>query len=333
MSKYKVVIPEVWGYPTEIEDEVLRKIDSQVVVIPCETEEEIIKASEDADALLIGKAKITRPIMAAMKKCRVVVRYGIGLDTLDIKAATDHGIYIANVPDFCIDEVSDTAMGLILATTRKIAMMSNRVKEGNWDRGSVKPIYRLRGSVLGIIAFGNIGQKVALKAYPFGFKIIVHDPYLSSDAVGDYPIELVDLETLLRESDVVSIHSPLNQETRHLISEAELRMMKDSAFLINTARGPIVDEKALYRALKEGWIAGAGLDVLEVEPPEEGNPLLGLDNLVITPHYASYTEESSREVRVKAAENIVATLREGYPTYPVNPGVKDKYMTRWESVS
>ena len=329
MAKYKVVIPEGWKHPTVIESEVLERIDAEIVVVPCKTEDEIMAAVEDADALLIGKAEISRAVMASMKKCRVVVRYGIGVDSLDLEAASEHGIYLANVPDFCVDEVSDTAMGLILATTRKIFMLSAQVKKGIWDRESPKPVYRLRGQVLGLIAFGKISRALALKAQPFGFKIVTYDPYVSTDDLADYPVESVDLETLLEDSDVISIHSPLTEETRHFIGEDELRKMKKTAFLINTARGPIVDEEALYRALKEGWIAGAGLDVLEVEPPKEDNPLIGLENTVITPHYASYTEESSREVRVKAAENIVQTITEGRPKYPVNPEVKDKFIARW----
>ena len=329
MAKYKVVIPERWGSTTEIENEVLGKIDAEVIVIPCKTEEEVIEASKDADALLIGGAKISRRVMAALKKCRVMVRYGIGVDSLDVKAATDYGIYVANVPDFCIDEVSDTTMGLILATTRKIAMLSSLVKKGTWNRASAKPIYRLRGQTLGLVALGNIGRAVAMKARPFGFRIIAYDPYLSSEVAGDYQVELVDLDKLLRDSDVISIHAPLTERTRHMIGETELRKMKKTSYLINAARGPIVDGEALYRALKEGWIAGAGLDVLEAEPPKADNPLLSLENVVITPHYAAYTEESYREVRAKAAENIVLTFTEGRPKYPVNPEVKDRFVARW----
>jgi len=191
-----------------------------------------------------------------------------------------------------------------------------------YDRKLARPIHNFRGATLGLVAFGNIPRNLIWKAVPFGFRVLAYDPYVKPQDVGQYPVSLVDFDTLLRESDIVSVHAPLTDETRHMFDEAAFRRMKPSAFFLNLARGPIHDQKALYRALKEGWIAGAGLDVLEKEPPDPADPILTLDNVVFTPHYASYTEEAYEELRVKTAENAAAVLRGEFPKYLYNPEVK-----------
>jgi len=262
--------------------------------------------------------------LGELKKCLVISNYGIGVDTVDVPAATQEGIISANVPDFCFDEVSDTAMSLILTVTRKVALLSNAVKRGIWDRSIAFPIHKFRGQILGLLAFGNIPRTLAPKAKAFGFQIIAYDPYVSQQVADPYGVKMVDLPTLLKQSDILSIHAPLTPKTHHIIGEAELNQMKRSAYLINTGRGPVVDGKALYRALKEGWIAGAGLDVLEKEPPDPDDPLLALDNVVFTPHYASYTEEAYLELRTKAAQNVASVLRGEWPKYLLNPEVKGK---------
>ncbi|MFH0872619.1 MAG: C-terminal binding protein [bacterium] len=324
MAQFKAVYTDQHVIPAGPEREILAAVEAELFVAECRSEEETIRAAAGAHAVLNASAKLTSRVIETLKDCMVIARYGIGVDNVDIPAATAQGIIVCNVPDFCFEEVSDTAMSLILATTRKVCRMSQLVKQGIWDRSLAKPIHKFSRQTLGLIAFGNIARTLTKKARPFGFKIIAYDPCLSPEVGKPYGVELVDLDTLLRESDVISIHAPLTQETFHMIGETELKKMKPSAFLVNTGRGPIVDGKALYQALKEGWIAGAGLDVMEKEPPDPKDPLLTLDNIVFTPHYGSYTEEAYYELRVKAAQGAASVLRGEFPKYFVNQEVKEK---------
>lgn len=314
---FKVVaVDSVRTVPT-VEREILAEADAELVGADCHGEEDVIRATRDAHAVLVSLSPITRKVIASWSQTKVVARYGIGVDTVDLQAATKHGIFVTNVPDFCYDEVSDTAMSLILAVTRKVVKMHSLVSRGVYNRKLANPLYKARGQTLGLLAFGHIAQAVAKKAMPFGYRILAHDPYVQPDSVAQ-PVELVGLEELLARSDVLSIHTPLTPGTLHLIGESQLRLMKSTAYLINTSRGPVVDQKALTRALQEGWIAGAGLDVLEKEPPDRQDPILGLDNVVLTPHYASYTEEAYEEVQEKAARQVVQVLRGEVPTCLVN---------------
>jgi D-3-phosphoglycerate dehydrogenase len=323
-TKFKVAATNAHLLPLTVEGEILAPVGAEVIPTRSLTEEELIEAARDADAILHAISPLTRRVMGELKKCLVISNYGIGVDTVDVPAATQEGIISANVPDFCFDEVSDTAMSLILTVTRKVALLSSAVKRGIWDRSIAFPIHKFRGQMLGLLSFGNIPRTLAPKAKAFGFQIIAYDPYVSQQAADPYGVKMVDLPTLLKQSDILSIHAPLTPKTHHIIGEAELNQMKRSAYLINTGRGPVVDGKALHRALKEGWIAGAGLDVLEKEPPDPDDPLLALDNVVFTPHYASYTEEAYLELRTKAAQNVASVLRGEWPKYLVNPEVKGK---------
>jgi D-3-phosphoglycerate dehydrogenase len=321
-TRFKAVSTDHHRFPVGIEREILAKVDCTLVPATCQSEEETIAACRDAQAILTSNARISRRVMEALPEALVICRYGIGVDTVDIPAATAHGIIVANVPDFCFDQVADTAMSLILSVPRKVTYLSNLIRQGVYDRELARPIHNFRGATLGLVAFGNIARNVARKAAPFGFRIIAYDPYLTPGDVREYPVTLVDFDTLLRESDLISVHAPLTAETRHLFNEAAFRKLKPSAYFFNCGRGPVHDQKALYRALKEGWIAGAGLDVLEQEPPDPVDPILALDNVVFTPHYASYTEEAYHELRVKTAENAAAVLQGRFPKYLVNPEVK-----------
>jgi D-3-phosphoglycerate dehydrogenase len=233
------------------------------------------------------------------------------------------GIVVASVPDFCFDEVADTAMSLILSVPRKVHLLNALIHQGIWSKDRARPIHKFRGATLGLFAFGNIARNVCKKAAAFGLRIIACDPYLTAERVREYPVTLVDFDTLLRESDLLSVHAPLTEETRHTFDESAFRKMKPSAFFFNLARGPIHDQAALTRALTERRIAGAGLDVLEKEPPDPADPILKLDNVVFTPHYASYTEEAYQELQRKTGENAAAVLRGEFPTYLVNPEVRD----------
>jgi D-3-phosphoglycerate dehydrogenase len=323
LTKFKVVMTDGDRVPLRPEEQtVLEAAGGEYQGLVLRGEEAIIAACRDADAVINSAQKLTPKVIEAMERCVVIARTGVGVDTVDVPTATRCGITVTNVPDFCFDEVSDTAMSLILATMRKLVYLNNQVKAGNWNRNLARPIHKLRGSTLGLVAFGNIARAVANKAESFGFRIIASDPYVKPELAAEYNVTLVDLDTLLRESDVISIHAPFNSETYHLIGEPELRKMKPSAFLVNTGRGPVVDGKALARALEEGWIAGAGLDVMEKEPPDPDDPLLKLDNVVLTPHYASYTEEAYAEMRRKVVEAVAAALRGEFPRVVVNPEVK-----------
>lgn len=310
------------SFPIGVEQEILTRVGCTLVPALCKGEDETIAACRDAHVILTASARFSRRVIQQLKETLVICRYGIGVDTVDVPAATEHGIIVANVPDFCFDQVADTAMSLILSVPRKVTYLSNLIRRGVYNRDLARPIHNFRGATLGLVAFGNIPRNLVWKAVPFGFRIIASDPYVKPEDVRQYPVRMVDFDTLLRESDIVSVHAPLTDETRHLFNEAAFRKMKPSAYFLNLARGPIHDQRALYRALKEGWIAGAGLDVLEKEPPDPGDPILTLDNVVFTPHYASYTEEAYQELRVKTAENGAAVLRGEFPKYLVNPEVK-----------
>jgi D-3-phosphoglycerate dehydrogenase len=321
-GRFKVEFTDSHLFKPREELEALSGLDCEIVQAVCKSEDETIALCRDAHAVLNTSAKISRRVIAELKEALVICRYGIGVDTVDVPAATEHGIIVANVPDFCFDEVADTAMSLILSVPRKVHLLNTLVHQGAWKRDVAKPVHKFRGATLGIYAFGNIGRNLCRKAEPFGFRILVHDPYLKPENVRDYPVTLVDFDTLLKESDLISVHAPLTEGTRHKFDEAAFRKMKPSAFFFNLGRGPIHDQKALTRALQEGWIAGAGLDVLEKEPPDPDDPILKLDNVVFTPHYASYTEEAYQELQAKTGENAAAVLRGEFPKYVFNGEVR-----------
>jgi D-3-phosphoglycerate dehydrogenase len=248
------------------------------------------------------------------------------VDNIDIQAATEMGIYVANVPDYCIGTVAEHTFALLFALTRKVILADRIVKNANWKIWTQQPTELmgtdLEGKVLGLIGMGNIGSAVAIRAKAFGMKVIAYDPYLEKDRAKLLDVELVDLDTLLKNSDFVSIHAPLTPETRGMIGEQELKKMKRTAYLINTSRGPIVKESALYEALKNRWIAGAALDVYEKEPPDRDNPLFKLDNVVLTPHIAWYTEEALKRLKRSVAEEAIRILNGMPPKNLVNKEVR-----------
>jgi len=317
-KRFKIVITDCDHPSVDIEKEILSKINSEPVLEFCRTEDDVIEKAFDADAIINQYAPFTRKVIKSLRKCKVISRYGVGVDNIDIKAATEHNIIVANVPDYCVDEVSTHTFSLILSCARAIAMLDRKVRGGNWDFTLAKPLYRTQGQTIGLFGLGRIARIMAQKATGFGFKIIAYDPYVF-DTYGN--VKLVTLEQLLSESDFLSIHAPLTEETKHIIGEKELKMMKNSAYLINTSRGALVDEKALYVALKEKRIAGAALDVMENEPPNWENPLLSLENIVITPHISFYSEESYIELKTKTAEAVLSVLTGSRPRSVVNKEV------------
>ncbi|MCK4241669.1 MAG: C-terminal binding protein [Candidatus Atribacteria bacterium] len=314
----KILITDCDHPSVEIERKILSEINPEFILAYCNTEDEVIEVAQDADGIINQYAPITKRVIESLKKCKVIVRYGVGVDSIDIEVATEHKIIVANVPDFCIDEVSTHTMALILACARGIILLDRKIKEKKWDFTLAKPLFRTQGKILGLFGLGNIARAVAKKASGFGFKIIAYDPYISKVEHG---IELVEFSKLLSDSDFLSIHVPLTIETRHYFRENELKKMKKSAYLINTARGAVIDEKALYKALKNSWIAGAALDVMEKEPPDWNSSLLQLDNLIITPHIAFYSEESYVELKTKVAQTVLSVLKGELPKAMVNPQV------------
>ena len=282
------------------------------------TPDGIVAAAREADAVLVTYAKINADMIREMKKCKIISRFGIGVDNVDIEAATRAGIVVTKVPDYCIDEVSDHAMALLLSLVRKIPFSSARAHAGCWEMPAVTPIHRLRGTVLGLVGFGRIPQLVAPKAKAFGMRVVASDPFVPQSVMEQAGVGKVEFAELLKISDYISIHSPLLPETHHLFSTDVFRQMKPGAVIVNTSRGPVVDEEALAAALDAKQLAGAALDVMEKEPP--GNsPLFGRDNVILTPHTSFYSVESLEELQTKAAEEVVRVLSGQPPRNPVNP--------------
>jgi D-3-phosphoglycerate dehydrogenase len=284
----------------------------------CKSEEEIIDLAREADAVLNCYAKMTARVIENLNQCRIIARYGIGVDNVDLAVATKARILVTNVPDYCIDEVSDHALALLLAFARRIVTADRAVKAGAWDVVAHAGSRRLRGQTLGLIGFGKIAKSLASKVQPLGIKVLVYDPYLERAAIASHGAEAVSFERLLVDADAVSIHVPLSPETRNMIGPRELARMKPTAFLINTSRGGIVDEQALAVALREGRLGGAALDVFSVEPPPADHPLRQLPNMILTPHLAFYSRESVIELQTKAAEEVARALKGEPPRSPVN---------------
>jgi D-3-phosphoglycerate dehydrogenase len=297
---------------------VVSKVGAELRLAKAPTPEGIMEVADGADALLVTYAKITADMIRQMKRCRVISRFGIGVDNVDLPVATSKGIVVTKVPDYCLDEVSDHAMALLLALIRKIPFSNTRVQAGRWEMPSVVPIHRIRGTVLGLVGFGRIPQLVAPKAQAFGMKVQASDPFVPEEVMTRAGVKRVEFDELVRTSDYLSIHAPLMPETHHLFNAEVFRRMKPTAYLINTARGPLVDEAALAQALDQRQLGGAALDVVEKEP-FSNTALLGRDNLILTPHTGFYSEESLVDLQTRAAEEVVRVLSGQAPRNPVNP--------------
>ena len=310
----------------EVEAEELAMVNAELVEVECATEDEIIKAAKDADALLVIFAPMTRRVLEALPKLKVIVRYGIGYDNVDVDAATDNGVLLVNIPDFCLEEVANHAIALLLALSGELLSINEGMKQGRWAesqliRATIGAPYE---QTLGLIGCGKIGRMTAKKAQCFGFRILGYDPYVDKSLAKEYGITLVSLPELLKESDFVSVHTLLNKETWHLIGEKEFKQMKPTAYFINTSRGAVVDEAALIKALQEKWIAGAGLDVFEQEPVDPDNPLLKMDNVIVSPHCCSHTVASIKRLRTSVGQEAARVLSGRWPKNVVNKTVKPK---------
>ena len=333
MAKYKVISLGKLGNPSLApEEKELAGVKGGVEVVAARptSENEMISAAKDADAVLGAGRFLTPRVMAALPKLRMIATYSVGYDTLDIDAATANHIIIVNNPAlaWCLEEVSNQAFALLLACAKKLTILNNLVKEGRWNdtRQVMAPMASVHGQTLGIIGCGNIGRMVAEKARCFGLKLIGYDPYVDKALAKKSGITLTSsLPRLLKESDFVSIHAFLNEETRHMLGEDEFMQMKATAYLINTARGPIVDEAALIKALREKRIAGAGLDVFEKEPIAPDNPLIKMDNVVVFPHSASYSDAALEAHPINPSQEVARVLSGHWPHNVVNQGVKPKF--------
>ena len=321
-------------------DELLIKLGAEVEKTFCATEQELVATCSEADAVIALGIRITpgyifsTKVIENLNKCRLIALTGIGYDNVEIAAATEKGICVANNPYYCLEEVSDHAMALILACARKFYKVLPDIKSGKWSTqpdylSALKPLHRLSRHTLGLIGFGNIARTLVPKARVFGFRIIAYAPHVPDNLFKTFKVESVGLDQLLNESDFVSMHTTLTPETRYMMGLQQFKKMKRTAYFINTARGELVDERALYTALSEGLIAGAGLDVLESEPPGQDNPLLQLNNVLVTGHFAYYSEESREELFRWPWEEVARVLQGEWPQGLVNPQVKERFSAKW----
>nr|MDN1837570.1 C-terminal binding protein [Escherichia coli] len=319
MKKIVVIEPGYLNYSAE--ENILQDWDPQFVVVPANASlEEKLRQVSNADAIMVREATVSRPMIEAMQQCRVIVRYGVGVDNIDSQAAKEKGIYVANVPDYGSEDVAEHALALLLAATRRIATRNRDVRDGQWGIGQREPMFRLAGKILGVVGFGRISRCFVQKASGIGFKrILVVDPLLTDKQASQAGVTRVNLDTLCRESDFISLHAPLTPDTHHLIGEAELAKMKPSAVLVNTSRGGLIDEQALINALLQQRIFAAGLDVFESEPLSAKSPLLQMDNTLCTDHTAWFTEESVVELQSKAAHEVRRAFEGEHPLNWVNP--------------
>ena len=318
---YKIIFTDYYFPNIDKEINQLNKL-GEVEIIDCNniakgevaSEDQLLEYLEkckalDADAVFVNHALITYKFISQLTNCQIILRYGIGVDNVDVKFAQEKGIKVLNVPDYCIEEVAENAITLMLATARKIFLQNKLMREKKFDYDRIKPIRRFSELTIGLVAFGNIGRKVAEKLKSFKSKIFAYDPYFKQEELYNW-VEFVELEQLLKQSDVISIHAPLNEQTRHIINKESIEMMKDGVFIINTSRGGLINENALYEGLKSGKIGGAGLDILDYKNENDYymSNLMNLDNVFITPHTSWYSEEAIYDLQVKAGNSVYREL-------------------------
>lgn len=318
MSKYKVLIADS-RYPSYDEElSVLEPIGAEVIIERSDDEQRIADIAKDVDGMIVNLAPITRKVISGAKKCKCVSRYGVGYDNVDVSAVRENGIYLANVPDYCGEDVSDQAFALFMDCVRMISRKDEMIREGKWNLTGIGSVHRICGRVFGFVGFGMIARFFCRKLSGFNLaQILVADPLVPDEVIKLFGVKRVDLDTLCRESDYISIHAPLLDSTRGLIGEKQFSLMKKNAILINTSRGPVINESAMIKALRNKQIACAGLDVFETEPLPADNELRLLDNVVLTDHSGWHSAESIVELKTKAAQNIADTLLTGKPRYEI----------------
>ncbi len=334
---YKVVMT-LFRYPgIPSSEEAYQKLGATFSHTPCNGEEEIMAATRDCDVVITAMQPYTRRVIENMQRCRLISVIGIGYDGVDIEAATERGILVSNVPDYCQEEVANHAMALILACNRKLIPIVEAVRQGAWDTPEkpkiryniMPPLPRLSGQVLGIVGLGRIGQSLVPRAKAFGMGVIAFDPFVPDAAMEQMGVEKVDMDSLLRESDYISLHTALTPQNRGMIDMEALQKMKPTAYIINTARGGLINEADLVQAVKDGVLAGAALDVTDPEPPPPSSPLLQLDRLILTAHTAQYSNEAVVDLRQSVEENVFSVLRGHLPPGLLNSQAKETYLERW----
>jgi D-3-phosphoglycerate dehydrogenase len=333
MSEFKVVHTSAPpGAPLEKEREGLAEFaDCLVSYGNLTAPAQLIEHCHDADALLVPGAHFTREVIDHLEHCRALVRYGVGYDTIDVPAASDHNLVVVNIPDFCLPEVANHALALLLDCAKKITRQDKWVRTGAWgDRASgyrapfLSPMGPIHGETVGLVGFGQIAREFHRRLVPLDVRVIAYDPYVPAERVAALGVEMVSLEEVMRQSDYISIHTPLLPDTHHMINAEMIALMKPTAYLINTSRGPVVDEVALIAALQNGAIAGAGLDVFEVEPLPNDSPLMTMENVVLVPHTASYADVTFAIMHRRVGEEAARALRGQMPNTPVNPQIKPR---------
>ena len=321
MSKITVAITDTVFPDWKPAEQALAAFDVELVRAETPEADAILAVAQNAEAVFVTYAQITADVIAGLENCKVIGRFGIGTDNIDIEAATAAGIVVTYAPVYCLDEVSDHAMALLLSLARKIPFSTSMVSSGRWEMPAVVPIRRFKGRTLGLVGIGNIAQAIVGKAQAFGIKTIAADPYAPDEVFARTNTEKVELDELYERSDYISVHAPLTPETENMFSTDAFSKMKSDALLINTSRGPLVDVDALVTALDAGEIGGAALDVLPQEPPASGHPILGRDDVILTPHTGFYSEDALLDLQTTVATDVATVLGGGKPQYPVNPQV------------
>lgn len=314
----KVVITD-YEYPDiDAEKRIVGAAGHELVAFQAKSGAELLAATRDADAVIVQYAAVTRAVIENMTRCRLIIKYGIGVNNIDVEAASERGIHVANVPDYGLDEVSTHASAMLLALARKLLPADRAMREGKFGNASFRPLTRFAGSVLGIVGFGALGRLVARKMSGFDLKILAFDPFLDAEQAAALGVEGTDFADLCRRSDFITVHCPLNKHTTHLFHRDVFRTMKKNACLVNTSRGGVVREADLIEALERGDIAAAALDVYDPEPPGADNPLLRLPNVIVTGHVAWYSEQAIAALQRKVAEEVVNVLAGNKPFHPCN---------------
>jgi D-3-phosphoglycerate dehydrogenase len=339
MAKFRIVTPAgarftVAGGGYALESEALEGMDAEIVEAPME-EAGFIAAAREADAIYAKGIPMTKAIIDSLERCKIIALGSVGVDSVDVKAATARGIPVTNVPDTFIEEVADHAMMLLLAGFRRLIEQDRMVREGRWKEGrpALLKIPRLMGQTLGFVSFGRVARAVAKRAAPFGLRMIAYDPFVEEMLISEYGVQPATLSEVLSQSDFVSMHAPARPEVHHMLKEQHFRQMKPSAVFINTGRGPTVQEEGLIRALQEGWIAHAALDVLETEPPSHNNPLLRMENVTLTAHVASASARFDEARKRRVGNELALVLSGKWPMSCVNPGVlQNTTLRRWQPI-
>ena len=320
MARFNVVVTDDRHQGSyEIESSVLQSVGAELAIYDFKTAEQAVEVLCEADAVLSNLATISAEVINSMNRCQVISRYGVGYDNVDVDAATEKGIWVANVPDYAVEDVSDHALALLMACVRKIPYRDRGIRDGRWNWPHDQPMYRVKDRGLGLIGFGAIAKALRRKVSGLGLShILGFDPYVDEATWNEHQVESVTLEELLRSSDYISIHAPLTDDTQKMISADQVKIMKDDAILINTSRGGLLDQEVVTKALSNGKLGCAGLDVFQEEPLPKYSQLRNLENVVLSDHAAWYSEQAVVELKTKVATNVVEVLQGNRPTYPVN---------------